>query len=189
MLVHSCALAFHDASLYIPRRDWNKKKNPSLKANEWNWIIWVSRCARVLDADGSVKPARWRELPFHYVALFVCVCVCVCGCVCVFPSVSCRVLILEVVLGYRRHSSSPVRSRKCQWRRETPVAAASAAAAAAAAAPASARLRRVGLSRRRRFSGSASPSCQTSALAFFFSPESAGSTRHHGVAMALDTRN
>ena len=144
---------------------------------------------RVLDADGSVKPARWRELPFHYVALFVCVCVCVCGCVCVFPSVSCRVLILEVVLGYRRHSSSPVRSRKCQWRRETPVAAASAAAAAAAAAPASARLRRVGLSRRRRFSGSASPSCQTSALAFFFSPESAGSTRHHGVAMALDTRN
>ena len=186
MLVHSCALAFHDASLYIPRRDWNKKKIPHSKP--MSGIESSESLMRVLDADGSVKPARWRELPFHYVALFVCVCVCVCGCVCVFPSVSCRVLILEVVLGYRRHSSSPVRSRKCQWRRETPVAAASAAAAAAAA-PASARLRRGGLSRRRRFSGSASPSCQTSALAFFFSPESAGSTRHHGVAMALDTRN
>jgi len=47
---------------------------------------------RVLDADGSVKPARWRELPFHYVALFVCVCVCVCGCVWVCVCFSARFL-------------------------------------------------------------------------------------------------
>ena len=81
MLVHSCALAFHDASLYIPRRDWNKKKNPSLKANEWNWIIWVSHASSWCGWLRETGSLAWIAISLRCTfRVRVCVCVWVCVC-------------------------------------------------------------------------------------------------------------